>query len=419
MLAQELAPYGRIFEAETLESAIPILELGHIDLALVDLDLEQKLDGLKFLRIAKGIESIVLSSHDEESIIEEAFELGAIQFLNKWDFNKYLKEILCEQLSPSLYQDTDDFYKTSDVSLKENLNEVIQLFNRTDQALLIEGETGVGKGVLAKNLGKTSSFTHINLSEFSKGTLESELFGHVKGAFTGALEDKEGLFKKADGGVLFLDEIGTLSTELQKKILRVIEEKSFYPVGSNRLVKSNFRLITATCDKLKELIKTNEFREDLYYRISGIRIEISPLRNRVEDISNLIKDFNKTSAKKVFFSKEALRLLLDYKWSGNYRELLAFLEKQRAVSRGVIKEADVARLFQDELSSKEITLNEEMIDCIKSNGLGELLNIIEQDALKWAKKKSMGKLNESMRLLKISKSLFYRIQADLVPHAET
>lgn len=411
MLSQRLSKYGRVFEAEDLEAGLKALDAGHIDFAVVDLDLKNKLDGLKFLEASKNkdLNAIVLSSHEEQNIIEKAFELGAIGFLNKWDFDQHLDGSIEEFLSKSRSFDCSSYYETVNQDLITKLSNTIKLFEKTKQSLLIEGETGVGKGKLAKALSRKQVFVHVNLSEFSKGTLESELFGHVKGAFTGALSDKEGLFKKADGGVLFLDEIGTLSLELQKKLLRVIEEKVFYPVGSSKPVSSNFRIITATCDDLKTLTENGEFREDFYYRISGLKITIPALRDRADDIKDLLSNINKDSCKKLYLSSEIKGYLTSYPWYGNYRELLSFFEKIRMLSRGRVTIEEVEKLLTSEVKNKKEDLTFEMKNTIKEKGLKFFLNSLEIEALKWAKLKTGGRINESVRLLNISKSLYYRI----------
>lgn len=416
MLVQKLSPFGRIFEADNLESALKILEAGHLDFALIDLDLEHQLEGLEFLKEAIDVDCMILSTHDEEEVIKEAFMLGAVEFLNKWDFEKYLKETLMDQLS-NHYIDVDQFYRTKNLNLNNKIHEVVKLFQKTREPLLLLGETGVGKGVLAKSLSGDTPFIHVNLSELSSGTIESELFGHIKGSFTGAQKDKEGLLKKADGGILFLDEIGTLSMELQKKLLRVIEEKTFYPVGSEDIETSNFRLICATCDDLKLMVENKEFREDFYYRISSIELLITPLRDRIEDLDEYLKMSNKLSPRKLCFSDEACKVLREYSWPGNFRELKAFLKNQRELSKGLVT-AKQLKLKKSMTLKSESLFDVRMQMLIREKGLGELINNIEKDALEWAQLQANGKLNESMRLLNISKSLYYRIQKSLIPMSE-
>ncbi|MFH0888251.1 MAG: sigma 54-interacting transcriptional regulator [Planctomycetota bacterium] len=214
------------------------------------------------------------------------------------------------------------------------MREVYKLLDKaitTDYPIVIQGETGTGKELVAKalhfnGLRKANSFITENCAALASGVLESELFGHIKGAFTGADKDKKGLFELADGGTLFLDEVSIMDQEMQKKLLRALQEREIRPVGGKNPIKVNVRVISATNQDLKQLVQKGTFRDDLYYRLNVITINLPPLRERQEDIPLLVnhllnKVVQETKTKKKTVSEEVMRLFLDYRWPGNVREL--------------------------------------------------------------------------------------------------
>jgi len=215
---------------------------------------------------------------------------------------------------------------------------------KSRSSVLITGETGTGKELIANVLHYNSKraagpLVKVNCGALPETLLESELFGHVKGSFTGALRDRKGRFEIADGGTLFLDEIGEMSPRLQVKLLRVLQEREFEPVGSARTVSVDVRIVTATSKDLREEIRHGSFREDLYYRLNVIPIHLPPLRERREDIPLLVNHFlekyNRENEKKVTkISRDVLDLLLDYSWSGNVRELENCIERAVVMSPG-------------------------------------------------------------------------------------
>jgi len=220
----------------------------------------------------------------------------------------------------------------------------IQQVAHTDSTVLITGETGTGKELIARaihynSLRKDKPFIPVDCNALSENLLESELFGHVKGAFTGAVANRKGMLEIADGGTLFLDEIGNISLTTQAKLLRVIQEREFRAVGDTRTQTANFRLITATNKDLKALVADGRFREDLFYRINIFPIRIPPLRERRDDIPALafhfLGVFSAELGKKVTeFSEEAMAVLMNYDWPGNVREL------ENTVQRAVILATD-------------------------------------------------------------------------------
>jgi Nif-specific regulatory protein len=206
----------------------------------------------------------------------------------------------------------------------------------TDATIFIRGETGTGKELIATavhNLSRRQNgpFIKLNCAAISETLLESELFGHEKGAFTDAREMRKGRFELADGGTLFLDEIGDITPSLQVKLLRILQEQEFERVGGNKTIKTNVRLVAATNRNLEEMVRKGEFREDLFYRLNVIPINLPPLRERYEDVKLLIEHylnrFMKEHRKNMHFTKGAMELLLDYPWPGNIRELQNTMER--------------------------------------------------------------------------------------------
>ena len=213
---------------------------------------------------------------------------------------------------------------------------MLETVSPTDATVLVRGETGTGKELIATaihNLSRRQNgpFIKLNCAAISETLLESELFGHEKGAFTDAKEMRKGRFELADGGTLFLDEIGDITSSLQVKLLRILQEQEFERVGGTKTVKTDVRLVAATNRNLEEMVKKGEFREDLYYRLNVIPLNLPPLRERYEDVKLLIehymKTFMKTHHKQMVLSKNAIELLLDYPWPGNIRELQNTMER--------------------------------------------------------------------------------------------
>ncbi|MFH0889404.1 MAG: sigma 54-interacting transcriptional regulator [Planctomycetota bacterium] len=235
------------------------------------------------------------------------------------------------ELEKTLYE---KYQFASIIGQSNPMREVYKLLDKaitTDYPVVIQGETGTGKELVAKalhfnGLRKAKPFIPENCAALASGVLESELFGHIKGAFTGADKDKKGLFELADGGTLFLDEVSIMDQEMQKKLLRALQECEIRPVGGKSPIKVDVRVISATNQDLKQLVKKGTFRDDLYYRLNVITINLPPLRERQEDIPLLVNHFlekiaKETNTKIKVVDKEAIKLLINYNWPGNVREL--------------------------------------------------------------------------------------------------
>ena len=298
--------------------------------------------------------------------------------------------------------------------------------------LLIEGETGTGKTRLAKQVHEKSdrrhrAFIHLNCSEMSENLIESELFGHKKGSFSGAIQDKKGKLELADGGTLFLDELGSMPKNVQVKLLKAIEEKTFYPVGAEGMVTSDFRLISATCEPLANLVEQGEFREDLFFRIYGQHVVLSPLRERKKDIDRFIEMFLERSERKMVLTSTARKKMHEYHWPGNIRELERVVDQLLGAKRGRIEETDLPEHIRRnchplQLASKRGTSPAASSDAFSDyfelatkDGLKKAVEALENDLVKHFLERNQGKVRPTLGDLHISNSSFYRIFDRLSP----
>lgn len=429
-LALELKTYGQVFQVATLSDAIKAIEVARPQIALIDLNLtddKNTFEGLDVISacVSNSIIPVVMTSHDSPKVIQQAFERGCAHYFAKADVQDNL-ELHLGRLLKGL--DNDEFeqmlkqrFLTNDPFLLSQLAQIKNLSQVDDTRLLITGATGVGKTLAAKLAhdlwNSKAPFVHLNLSELPENLIESELFGHKKGSFTGAIADKIGLMAKADGGTLFLDEIGTIPIQIQKKLLKVIEEKTFTPVGATEPQTSNFRLISATCDDLAGQIERGEFRVDFYFRIKGIEVNLSPLKSRRKDIVPLINFFITKSAKKIAFSAEAQDLLEQYDWPGNVREIEGFVKEVLAAANGLIQAKDLPRRILGNTPTVQGSidnglLTQKMRTYINEHGLPSLIKAIEDESFAETWDHTGGKVNEITRALKLSKSMYYRIHGD-------
>jgi DNA-binding NtrC family response regulator len=421
-LEAQLKEKGAVITAASSEEAAQKLARYNFEIAFVDLDLDRELAGLELIKKIKSkkIYTIVLSGREDDAIVETAYENGCDDYLVK-PYTKKSLELVFKKYSQT--QNKDNSLKllkekliTEDKDLVGQL-EIIGQSLLSDRAIFITGETGTGKTHLAKFIHELSSanknipFIHLNCSELSESLLESELFGHEKGAFTGALKSKKGMLELADGGILFLDEIATMPMSLQKKLLKAIEEKSFYPVGSEKLVHSKFRLISATCENLQEKILKGEFRSDLYFRLEGFNVHLKPLRERKEDLPAILKHFQKQSDRRFIFEASAREMFMDYKWPGNIREFSKVMDMLQLKVDGKVTTEDLSKLFvQTKSAIEEAVLD---IEEIKKLGLNAYLQRIEMDIVSTTLKSNQDKVRKTLSDLKISNNAFYRILGNL------
>ena len=289
--------------------------------------------------------------------------------------------------------------------------QIIENAAETEATVLVRGESGAGKELVAKAIHNLSTrcnapFLAINCAALSSNLLESELFGHVRGAFTGAIKDHNGLFQRAHGGTLFLDEVAELPLELQAKLLRVIQERNYIPVGGNRSIDVDVRIVAATHRSLREEVKSGRFREDLMYRLRVVPIFIPPLRERREDINLLIWHFinqhNTAKFRKIEkIEPQAMRVLLDYRWPGNIRELHNVIEYAFAVGRGTtLRLSELPPEFREPLSVIDQQVK-------KSTPLSAEQKMA---AIRQALEQSNGRVTPAAKLLGLSRVTFWRMR---------
>jgi two-component system response regulator HydG len=338
-------------QAENGVKALEALGKENFDAILLDMKMDV-MDGLTFLGMMnrQGLSTpvIVITAFSTVKTAVESMKLGAVDYLTKpvdipqlMDALGRIGEHIQEQYAPA------EEYTFGGVYTKEGLGSVIEqlkLVAPTDATVLILGESGTGKELVARSVHDNSKrkdrpYLAINCAALSENIIESELFGHVKGAFTTAIKDKKGLFESADGGTLFLDEIGELSLNVQAKLLRVLQEGAFERVGDTKTIRTNVRIIAATNRNLKKLSECGEFREDLYFRLAVFPVEVPPLRERKEEIAPLVKFFIEKHAEKLGkLIKSAdpsyIKKLSEYGFPGNIRELENIVERSIILTTG-------------------------------------------------------------------------------------
>lgn len=385
----------------------------------------KNIDGLMFLHKIHidhpGIVSIMMTAFGSIETAIEAMKAGAYHYIVK-PFKNEEMSLLVKRASEkvSLKQENANLKKELNKSFSLDLIvgkspaissvfELIKVVASASANVLISGESGSGKELVARALHNSSSrknkmFVPINCTAIPEHLLESELFGHVKGAFTGAITDKKGLFEEANGGTLFLDEIGDMSLQLQSKLLRVLQDKQIRPVGSNQLKDVDVRIVAATHRDLKIMAKDGKFREDLFYRLNVVPIRVPPLRERLEDIPLLVDTFIKKFAlrngSKVYAATpEAMSILMAHPWPGNVREL------ENVIERAIV-------LTSGELIEKKVVLGSAIEEA--QHNIQQLhadrptLEKLEERYIKMVMSETNNKKDEAARILGVSRRTLYR-----------
>jgi DNA-binding NtrC family response regulator len=408
-----------LIESNSFEDAERKLTNQTFDICYIDLKLDDssKLLGLDLipLSVKRGFYTVVMTSIDDESIAEAAYELGCQDVYNKGNEQEHISETINRYFlsKESFTEDLlfKDIIPTQNKKYKEELKKLLKVVP-TDIPLTLLGESGTGKSHLARSIHDLSKrkgkFVELNCATFSGDTLKSELFGHAKGSFTGANTDKIGKLQEAHHGTLFLDEIGSMSLEMQEGLLKALEEKAFYPVGSNKLVKSDFRVICATLDDLEFLIKSGKFRFDLFQRISGYTFTQPALRYRREDIFPIIKT-KLAGARKIIFKEEAKKILEKYEWPGNIRELLRFADVISLNNSGVIKADDVIEFTRSStFKANQGLLEDYHYALIKKIGLKDFMDLLTREVIEKSLSENNNKARVAIKELGISSATFYR-----------
>lgn len=429
------------YEIKTATSgkqAIELFQKNKIEFALVLMDYHMpEKNGAAVIaeikRISPNQQIVTYTMDSTKQTALETFRAGAVDFIEKGADNDILLEALknyCEK-----YEKVFRTISSENVNPDENFNnnakhgligkslaltkvvKDIELFSKTATNVLIYGETGTGKELIARAIHNASDragmkFIAVNCSAIPQGLVESTLFGHVKGSFTGASNDQDGKFKLANGGTIFLDEIGELPLDTQAKLLRVLQERVVDPVGSRSSLKVDVRVIAATHKNLEQMVVEGKFREDLLYRLNTVIIRNPPLRDRTEDIEILMDFFTKRICAKTGiikrFQRSVLNHLLAYKWPGNIRELENMVESHlvRAPDSIVSVEQLDSKFFSKNKSlaeSKTLKQIEEDLELIKLNHIQNVVNN-SSSKIEAAKKLEISPTNLQYFLSKLNKS---------------
>jgi two-component system response regulator PilR (NtrC family)/two-component system response regulator HydG len=360
LLVEELSEAGyHVLEAGGGRSGIQVVREQEVDLVITDLRMPD-LDGFDLIRDIKATPSsphiVMITAFGSIETAIKAVKLGAYDYITKpFELEELVlvadKALGVRSLTKRverLQREVEGRYKFDQiVGPSQEMQDVLSLIERisaSEVSVLISGESGTGKELVAKAIHYNSPradqpFVAVNLAAVPEGLVESELFGHVRGAFTDARTDRKGLFAEANGGTLFLDELGEMPLGLQPKLLRVLQEHEIRPVGASKTQRVDVRVVAATNRDLEDMMSQSAFREDLYYRLNVVQIDIPSLRQRPDDVLPLVEHFLSTSAernrgRRVTVSREAQKALLSYSWPGNVRELQNIIERGVALCRG-------------------------------------------------------------------------------------
>lgn len=420
----------------TVDDARQALEKSPYDVVITDLRMDNDPEaGLRLLSWIKEnaptTPAIMITAHASMETAIEALRRGAADYIMKpfkndelrllvkraIDHRNLLREIIALRKGQARRGTIDNI--TGKSHAIEETREMVRRVAMLPSTVAIHGESGTGKELVARAIHQLSEraakpFVAINCGGFPENLLESELFGHKKGSFTGAVEDKEGLFVVADGGTLFLDEVGEMPLSLQVKLLRVLDNQTIMPVGGTNTIKVNVRIISATNRNLEEMARSGDFREDLYYRLNVIPITVPPLRDREGDVPLLARHFAKSHAGRlgreaVDISPEAEEALDNFRWPGNVRELENVLERAVALCRGDrIEVTDLPPYIRNYVQEPKPTLND-----LPEGGLEleDYIAEIESNLIQQALKRGRYSQKRAAELLGLTtRSLRYRLQ---------
>jgi DNA-binding NtrC family response regulator len=431
-VAEQLADRGfKVEQCDSGEAAVARLADFAFDVIITDLRLPG-MDGRALVQAAVGrypeIVAIVVTGYGTTKDAVGAIKSGAYDFVTKpfqidellHVLNSALEQRRLKSENAYLRAQLEERYKFEGIVGKsrpmQKLFQLLETVAATNSTILVTGETGTGKEVIARAIHHNSPrrmhrFVAINCSAIPETLLEAELFGHVRGAFTGAVGNRQGRLEQAHRGTLFLDEVGTMSTALQMKLLRVLQEREFERVGDSNSIKVDVRVIGATNSDLMKMVANGEFREDLYYRLNVIPVHVPPLRERKDDVPLLVqhfldklaKDAGGRAAKAVTVSQDAMRQLMAYHWPGNVRQL------ENAIERAVAFTAGRGQIDVDDLSTEiqqaqeppppaAIALPDEGID------LDAFVSNIERELIQRSLERTGGNKGAAARLLNLKRT---------------
>ncbi|NNE99134.1 MAG: sigma-54-dependent Fis family transcriptional regulator [Pyrinomonadaceae bacterium] len=401
--------------ASSGEAAMKFVADRHFDLVLTDLKMTgmSGLDLLKELTdFDKSIIVLLLTAHGSVDSAVDALRLGAFDYLQK----PYDSEKLLDTVSRALNKlSTLDVEIISGSPEMDKVKKLILKIAKSNSTVLVRGESGTGKELIARSIHTNSPragqiFQAVNCAAINENLLESELFGHQKGSFTGAVSDKKGLFEIADGGTLFLDEIGELDISLQAKLLRALQEKQIRRVGGTKEIEIDVRVVAATNRDLLKMSQDGRFREDLYYRLNVLSLEVPPLRERDSDIPLLmeyfIKKHTRDTDRKIKIEKDAEKLLNNYSYPGNVRQL------ESAIERAILLCEDDKITLEDlppEMKSQPAAVSSDELFKLPPNGVD--FEDVERSLITQAMERTNNNITKSAKLLGLTfRTLQYRLE---------
>ena len=415
-------------EAASGEEALRMLESSHFDLMLTDLRMEP-MSGTELLaralQVQPGLQVIVMTAYGSIDSAVEAMRLGATDYLSKPFKNGELEvrvtkalenRALRRQLDALAGVFREKFGLGNIVGSSAPMREVIGRILRvapTDATVLVTGESGTGKELVARAIHAASRRAHmpfvpVNCAAIAPSLLESELFGHAKGAFTGAVRARQGLYEEADGGTLFLDEIGETDTSFQAKLLRALQEQEIRRVGESRPIRVNVRVVAATNQDLRKAIAERRFREDLYYRLNVMSIRLPPLRERMADVpllaQHFLDEFNREHGMQKYFADSAMERLLSYDYPGNVRELRNLVQQAALLSQS-------DRIEGDDFDIPSSTGSQTPRPAPREEGPRRLADVVddaERAAIRAALERHRGDVTAAARDLGISPTTLWR-----------
>ncbi len=424
VLALNLKNKYEVLEAGNGEEAVDLIEKNKVHLVLTDMKMP-RMDGLELLKriqkYYKNIPVILITAFGSIENAVEAMKMGALDYITKpinveelerlieksLNYGKLLEENLKLKEKIKKYEGFNEII-TINPEMKKIMELIAQVAD-TPANILIEGESGTGKMLFANAIHYFSNradgpFVEINCGAIPHDLLESELFGHERGAFTGAVATKKGKFELADGGTLFLDEIGELPLDLQVKLLHVLEKQKFTRVGGTKFLTTNARIVAATNKNLKEEVEKNNFRQDLYFRLKVVYLKIPPLRERKEDIPLLVEHFLKKykdlkHGELLTVSEKALKILENYSWPGNIRELENVIQQAIIFSKdGRITEKQLPEEIVENYTSEddeEIPLTKDELHELRKIKTEKIISRIEKKFLLTLLKKTKGNISKA------------------------
>lgn len=418
----------KISGSDSTEMAINMIHELDIDVIITDLKMPGR-DGIELFEYVKNsfpdIPVIFLTAYGTVESAVQAMTYGAFYYFIKPPDYPKLKSILDRAIEQrnlkrelsylrSRLNGGEEIRIIGKTPMIQTILDTVEAIKNSECNVLIHGETGTGKELIAKllhfsSIRKDKPFVSVNCASIPKELIESELFGYEKGAFTGATSRRIGRFEEAEGGTIFLDEIGELELSMQSKLLRVLQEREIERLGSNKRIRVNFRLISSTNRDLSKEVKENRFREDLFYRINVVEIKLPPLRDRKEDIplmvSEFVKEFGLRENKVVTIPDEIIDLLINYNWPGNIRQLRNVIERAVVISRG--ERIDIHDL-PDEFKGITEPKRSDNRQVKTSQGTLRPLRELELEAVKNALRFSNGNKSKAAKMLGISRKALYK-----------